>query len=479
MSLNLQPGQILQSSIYQPIRAPPFPLERAPATYPPDRYTRSTRMPPSRPTADYDPTDSGSPPRRNQTLSALNPAREPPEQSYHAPPPARPEAHAYQHRSHPAGSDIYQPQPPLRPSTDSQHNIAPPRPDQRRMSQMSRYPQEAPSHSVSVNSAPAQPSEPSRMPTRHSPRVDTFYDTGVSSQPVIVAPPAPLEPPPTPDIDQRLSRTLYLTNPDVPRPDTPEYFSHVPPVIPTSGRMRASRDQRHPPQTQVDSFYGVQPQPQPLSAPPAAQEGRRHSPPRASPPAASTPPRQGSPRRYEPPSQTLATINGQRSAGPPSVMSAPSSTLTTSSLAPRHIPKRLVMPTPLAATAENTPPHVPSPPPTRRAGPSPVPPPAPAPARANAGDPRRPGHLLRKRSAPGGMQAPRRIPEPPRTETRGVLAFFGFGKSSKAPVVRQVRVAEPPAPPRREMRERQQQQQQQQQQRVRAPAEVRKLSKRK
>jgi hypothetical protein len=107
-------------------------------------------------------------------------------------------------------------------------------------------------------------------------------------------------------------------------------------------------------------------------------------------------------------------------AGHPASVTSGSSS---SSLAPRHVPRRLVMPTPLATTAENTGrPRVSS--------------------RANGGDPGRPAQLLRKRSAPAVVPPPQRPSKPPQTVNRGVLSFFGFGKDSK-PTVHQVRVTEP------------------------------------
>ncbi|KAH8997222.1 hypothetical protein EDB92DRAFT_1392298 [Lactarius akahatsu] len=119
MSLNLKPGQILQSSIYQPMRPPQHPLETAPATYPPDHYIPPSHVPTERSKIDYDAASVRSPLRRNQTLPVTNPARVPLEQSHHTPHPMRHEAQAHK-RPYPMDPNIYQPQPP--PSTGSQNS---------------------------------------------------------------------------------------------------------------------------------------------------------------------------------------------------------------------------------------------------------------------------------------------------------------------------------------------------------------------
>ncbi|KAI9444723.1 hypothetical protein H4582DRAFT_2052985 [Lactarius indigo] len=387
MSLNLKPGQILQSSIYQPMRPP---------QYPPDHYIPPSHAPTERSKVDYDAASVRSPLRRNQTLPVTNPAREPLEQSHHTPHPVRHEAQTHK-RPYPMDPSIYQPQPP--PSTGSQNSAHQP--------QLSRNTSETP-----FNPMPPHP-YPQRIGSDQDARRRSSYNGPVpniqlSSEPS-TAFASPSEVPPSPDLDQRLSRTLYLTNPDH-GPDSPNHRSRALPLAPEV--IYPSRELRPEPpsQSHVDSFYGRQP---PRASPPT-ETGRRRSPPRSSPPASSRAHHQETSRRYEPPSQTLAAMR----AGHPS-----SVTSSSSSRAPRHVPKRLVMPTPLAASAEN---HAGRPPSSR----------------VKDGDPRRPSQLLRKRSAPSVLPPPQRHHKPPQTVNRGVLSFLGFGKGSK-PTVHQVRVTEP------------------------------------
>jgi len=93
-----------------------------------------------------------------------------------------------------------------------------------------------------------------------------------------------------------------------------------------------------------------------------------------------------------------------------------SSSRTSSNLGPRHVPKRLVMPSPLANATESAPPN----------------------------DGRR-GQVLRKRATSANMSRPERPQSMPSSQAmnRGVFSFFRFGKGSK-PTVREVRVTEPP-----------------------------------
>lgn len=259
-------------------------------------------------------------------------------------------------------------------------------------------------------------------------------------------PPAPPEAPPTPDLDQSFSRTLYLTNPDE-RPETPGHRSRAPPLAPASESVDPSRRRRSERYTQnhADSFSGGRPQ---VMAPGATSqtEVRRRSLPRNASPVASTDHRQELPRRYDPPSQSVAAM----SAGHAGSASSSSSSRTSSSLKPRHIPKNLVMPTPLSSTA----PTVWS----EGSGLSTVS------SRTNG------ARVLRKRSVSGLMSRPKpaSAPAPSETVNRGVLSFLGFGKGSK-PMVREVRVTEPT---KRGMNEKQEL-------RVRSHEEPRKLSKRK
>lgn len=423
MALNLKPGQILQSSIYQPMRPPHYPTESALPTYPPDHYIHPSHAPAEH--SDYDAASTRSPLRRNQTLPVLSSAREPLEQSHHIPHPVRPEAQTHK-RPYPVDPNIYQPQPP--PPIGSQNSTHQP--------QMSRYTSETP-----FNPMPPHP-YPQRTGSDHSVRRRSSYTGPVhniqiqlSSEPSSTASASPPEAPPTPDLDLRLSRTLYLTNPD----HSPNHRSRALPLPSAPEVIYPTRELRSEPSSysHADSFYGGQPP----RAPPPTETSRR-SPPRRSPPASSTPRRQESPRRYEPPSQTMAAMSSQRVGYPGSATSS------SSSRAPRHVPKRLVMPTPLAATAENPAGRPPS-------------------SRANDGDPRRPAQLLRKRSVPGALPPPQRHTKPPQTVNRGVLSFFGFGKGSK-PTIHEVRVTEPSKHVISEKQEL----------RVRAHQEPRKLSKR-
>jgi len=432
MALNLKPGQILQSSIYQPMWPHHYPDERALPTYPPDQSIHPSYGPTEVSRVDYDAASVGPPLRRNQTLPVTSPAQGVLEQSRHIPHHVRSEDQTDQvyKRPDPVDPSIYQPQPPP-PNSAHQH-------------QMPRYTSETPS-----NLMPSHPSHRTgsdHAARRRSSYIDPVHNIQPSSEPASTASVSPPEAPPTPDLDMRLSRTLYLTNPDqtqyppshrsraLPLPSAPEVIYPSPEPYPEqSSRIRAN------------SSYGGQP---PRGSPPT--ESSRRSSPRGSPPAPSTPPRQEKPRpekarRYEPPSQTMATMRVPVPGHSASVTSG-SSSRTSSSLAPRHVPKRLVMPTPLAAAAEKP----------RR---------PPLASRSNSdGDPRRPSQLLRRRSVPGDVPPPSK---PPPTVSRGVLSFFGFGKGSKPTV--HVRVTEPAKHVISEK----------QQLRVRAHQEPRKLSKRK
>ncbi|KAI9452551.1 hypothetical protein BJY52DRAFT_905847 [Lactarius psammicola] len=128
MALNLKPGQILQSSIYQPMRAPHYPTESALATYTPDHYIHPPHAMAELSNVDHDAASVGSPLRRNQTLPVTSSTRGPPEQSHHIPHPMRPEAQTHK-RPYPMDQSMYQPQPP--PPVGSQNSAHRP--------QMSRY----------------------------------------------------------------------------------------------------------------------------------------------------------------------------------------------------------------------------------------------------------------------------------------------------------------------------------------------------
>ncbi|KAI0308286.1 hypothetical protein B0F90DRAFT_1665120 [Multifurca ochricompacta] len=430
---------------YVPTDAPAsLSLERIPATYPPDHYTHSAPIPADPSTVGYDAVSARSPLRRNQTLPASSSAHALPEQSYHIPPPARPEAHAYK-GSYPADSNIYRPHTPPLPVEGQ--NIAPSQwPDQRQMSQMSRHAPEPLYNSQPPHPHPTQST--ARSAKRHSAYPNTFNNTQLPSQPEPVASAVFPEAPPTPDLDQRLSRTLYLTNPDE-IPGSPDHRLRTLSLPPAPESVYPSRELRYGGQPPLAILRGT--------ASEETSHRSRRSPPRSSPPAASTHHHQGMPQRYEPPSQTLAAMNGQRVGHAASVTSASSSHMS-SSLVPRHIPKRLVMPTPLASTTENTLPMA-------RSGGTGT---TLASSRTNGGQP---GHLLRKRSAPTVVPPSQRAPAPapPQTVNRGVLALFGFGKGSK-PTVHEVRMTERP--------KRVINVNEKQQPRVRTQQEPRKLSKR-
>ena len=387
MSLNLQPGQILPSSnIYQPAQPSHFPTEFGRGTHPPSQDFRVPRKPVEYPAAGYDTANAESPLRRHQTLPAPGMARGT-RQFYQEPPPATSEVLPYQH---PADSNFHQrnlPQPLPVDSVPSRSS------GQRRMSQISKQP----------SASPYAPPPP--------------HNSGSPSQ---IAPAASLGPPPYQDLDQHFSRTLYLTNPDGAH-SASDHRPHdhpsltAPEIVYPPGERRSERPRR----SHHSSLYSGQPS---LAVPrPTEAEGRRRRASRGSPPTAGRTPEQDSSRRYEPPSQTLAAINAQYVAKAPS---SSSSSRTSSSLAPRHVPKRLVMPTPLA----NAPVSAPS-----------TAPPVAANSRGRSGQ----GQVLRKRNSRVQTHQPQRPQSlPPQTVKGGIFSFFKFGKGSK-PTVREVRFSEP------------------------------------
>jgi hypothetical protein len=232
----------------------------------------------------------------------------------------------------------------------------------------------------------------------------------------VVTPP---EVPPTPGLDDRLSRTLYLTNPDE-RSHNPGHRLHAPPLPPASENISSSRRARSEQFSQNHLVGENTTQPQVVAPNTTTQtEVHRRRSPRNSLPVAST-----EPRRYDPPSQTLASMNVQRAG----VAASTSSSRSSSSLTPRRLPKNLVMPTPLANTTESSPPM------TRPQGSG---------SSTVSSPPNGGRQLLRKRSVPAVMSHQRtQVSTPPETVNRGILAFLGFGKGSK-PTVREVRVTEP------------------------------------
>ena len=422
MSLNLQPGQILPSSIYQPTQPGHFPPEFGQGTRPPSQDFRVPRKPVEYPAAEYDTSNAGSPLRRNQTLPAPNMARGTPGQFYQEPPPVTSEVLPYQH-AYPADSNSHQRNLPQTLPIDS----VPSRSSGRaRMSQVSRQPSASPyapppSYSHSPQSG-VDHAVTHNSPTHNSPYADMSHYSGSPSQ---IAPAASVGPPeaPYPNTDQHFPRTLYLTNPDEgrgasghphgsPLPTAPEMLH--PPSERRSERLRRSHH---------SSLYNGQPS---LAVPhPSDSEGRRRRASRGSPPTTGRSPEQDSPRRYEPPSQTLTAINAQYV---PKAPSTSSSSRTSSSLAPRHVPKRLVMPTPLASATESAPPMASS---------------ATVISRGNAGRPQ--AQVLRKRNSRVETHRPQRPQSlPPQTVKGGIFSFFKFGKGPTKPTVREVRFSEPP-----------------------------------
>ncbi|KAN0139748.1 hypothetical protein V8E53_002410, partial [Lactarius tabidus] len=225
------------------------------------------------------------------------------------------------------------------------------------------------------------------------------------------------------NLNQHFSRTLYLTNPD--RAHGASGHRPQGPPLPTAPEMVHPPNERRserPRRSHHSSFYSGQPS---LVAPrPTDSEGHHKRESCGSPPTKGRTSEQDSSRRYEAPSQTLAAINAQY------VAKAPSTSLLSrmsSSLAPRHVPKRLVMPTPLSNAAE-------SPPPTA--------PPVATISRGNAGRPGQ-GQVLHKRNSRGETQWPQ-WPQslPSQTVKGGIFSLFKFRKGSK-PTVCEVRFSEP------------------------------------
>ena len=440
MSLNLQPGQILPNSIYQPTQPSHSPPEFSRGAHPPSHGSRTPRGP-VEPGHGHETATAGPPLRRNQTLPATGLAQSPPGHSYQVSPHVTSEVLPYQ-RPYPTDSNVHQPNPPPPRPVDSVPSRSSGR---RRTSQMSRHPSELPYASPPSYSHPSQSTGVDYDNTRYSPYADTSHNTGPPSQIAPVVSIAPPSAPATP-IEHRFSHTLYLTNPDE-TTGASGHHTHGPP-LPTAHEMvhpSGERRSERPRRSHHASLYGGQPSPAGTRL--TDSENRRRSAPRGSPPNTTTTPEQDSPRRFEPPSQTIAAINAQYVGTAPSTSS---SSRTSSSLAPRHVPKRLVMPTPLANTAET---------------PS-TPPPAAAFSRANTTG--RPGQVLRKRDPRGSMHRPQRTQSfPQQTVKSGIFSMFRFGKGSK-PVVREVRMMEQPKVGKGE----------QGQPRVRIREEPRKLSKR-
>jgi len=420
MSLNLQPGQLLPNSIYQPIQPSHFPAEFGPGTHPPSQDIRVPRKPVEYPAADYDTANTGSPLRRNQTLPPPSMARDTSGQFYQESPPVTSEVLPYQN-PYPADSNFHQRnllQPPPVDSVPSRSS------GRRRMSQISRQPSGSPHAPPPSYLHPSQSTGADHAVTHHSSYADISHSSGSPSQ---IAPAASVGPPGAPpyaDLEQHFSRNLYLTNPDGAH-NASDHRPHGPP-LPTAPEMvhpPSERRSERPRRSHHNSLHSGQPS---LTVPrPTDSEGRRRRASRGSPPTTGRTPEQDPSRRYEPPSQTVAAINAQYVAKAPSTSS---SSRTSSSLAPRHVPKRLVMPMPLANATESAPP-------TAR--------PAAVISRANAGQPGQ-AQVLRKRNSRVETHRPQRPQSlPPQAAVKGgIFSFFKFGKGSK-PVVREVRFSEP------------------------------------
>ena len=405
MSLNLQPGQILSNSIYQPTQPSHFPVEFSRGVHP-THDIRAPRGPFEITSAGHDTATDKTPLRRNQTLPAANFARSPPEQSYQLP-PVTSEVPRNQ-RPYPTDSKVHQSSPPAHLPMDSVPSLSSGR------RQTSRHPSEPPHEPFPSHSHRSQSTGVGHATTHSS------HNTGPPPQIAPVPSMAPSEAPPTPDLEQRFSHTLYLTNPDD-ITGTSDHRLQGPP-LPTAPEMIFPSGERRPERPRRSyhgSLYGAQP---PLAATrPTESEGRRRGAKRGSPPDTATTSEQDSPRRYESPSQTIAAINAGFAGRASSATS--SSSRTSSSLAPRHVPKRLVMPTPLANSIEGASLTVPS---------------AATFSRPNSG---RPGHVLRKRNPRGDLRPQRTQSFPQQTVKGGIFSLFKFGKGSK-PVVREVRVTE-------------------------------------
>ena len=294
MSLNLQPGQILPNSIYQPTQPSHFPLEFGQGTHPPSQDSRVPRKPVEYPAADYDTANAGSPLRRYQTLPAPSMARGTPRQFYQEPPPVTSEVLPNQH-PHPADSNFHQrnlPQPPPIDSVPSRSS------GRRRMSQISRQPSASPYAPPPSHSHPSQSTGVDHPVTHHSPYADMSHNSVTPSQISPAASVGPSEAPPYPGLDQHFSRSLYLTNPD----DAHRASGHRPhgsplPTAPEIVYPPSERRSERPRRSHHSSLYSGQPS---LAVPrPTDSEGRRRRESRGSPPTKGRTSEQDSSRRYE------------------------------------------------------------------------------------------------------------------------------------------------------------------------------------
>ncbi|KAH9995967.1 hypothetical protein BJV77DRAFT_186306 [Russula vinacea] len=304
MSLNLQPGQILPNSIYQPTQPSHFPPEFSRGAHPPSHGSRAPRGP-VEPGHGHETATAGPPLRRNQTLPAAGLAQSPPGQSFQVSPHVTSEVLPYQ-RPYPTDSNVHQPNPPPPRPVDSVPSRSSGR---RRTSQMSRHPSELPYASPPSYSHPSQSTGVDYDNTRYSPYADTSHNTGPPSQIAPVVSIAPPSAPATP-VEHRFSHTLYLTNPDE-TTGASGHHTHGPP-LPTAPEMvhpSGERQSERPRRSHHASLYGGQPSPAGTRL--TDSENRRRSTPRGSPPNTTTTPEQDSPRRFEPPSQTIAAINAQ------------------------------------------------------------------------------------------------------------------------------------------------------------------------
>ncbi|KAA1468070.1 hypothetical protein DENSPDRAFT_367961 [Dentipellis sp. KUC8613] len=272
-------------------------------------------------------------------------------------------------------------------------------------------------------------------------------------------------PPPTPEGHGSRSRpTSYFesqpvaTSPvQMPSPDSVPFFAPPPPQRPPRqdaanlSQTPVSPPHSLPSESRPPVPLSVPQRPSPNQPPPTSSRQRvtsappppRNRRPQPPPPPPPPPPEAPSSRRYVPPSQALAGMQANsRPHGPPPDIHLPPPSVQSSSqsgLAPSHIPRRLVMPTPLASSPENTPhdPRAYAEPTNRSRHVNILPPPEQHKPKASDIPMHKDGaqNLLRKRSAPAA---------PP--SHGGMLSFF-FGSGKKRhESMRQVR--EPPRDPR-------------------------------
>ncbi|KAI0034009.1 hypothetical protein K488DRAFT_84448 [Vararia minispora EC-137] len=464
LKLDLKPGQILKTSIFQPHAAQPtnpqpYPFQRAPATYPNDPYLHPDQRHPS----DYHHRQAG-PSRlhRNHTMATTDTAEA-----------------ARDIPNLPSALFLHPTQDGALLETDP-YVFNPlyliPANVRSRGSIVNGYTTAHPTSDES--SSRRRPRGPHDRPPM-LPRPNSYHEAQQHS-----SIPNPYSPMPSIQLDEEPARSSLL-NPYSPlpllRPDDqvqrapqrfsmPNPYSPLPPVRPDERPIAAPE----------------QPQPYPANAAPSVPFASQEHPRRSSPPSSYSPPRRPSPRQrttsgpspYEPPALHMPNPTLNRSSPDvrsvaPSVRTGSPSVRTNGShgpLPPRHIPRRLVMPTPLATPAESVFPIPRAPPgaapahPALPAAPPYLPrgaaPPQPTPPNIRFATPPRTHspqvqaetivryddsarNLLRKRSAP---------PPPAPRSGGGFLAVLGFGKTGQKPEVREVLASEGGGAEKMEMR---------------------------